>query len=77
MLMFAGVGEECRGLAGCPLRWLGTLGVGARVDKGTPGDLDLNLLLTPSPRRQRHCAQVTSPVWASGFHLALCLRELD
>lgn len=43
-----GRGRNAGGLAGCPLGWLGTLGSGgARVDKGIPGDLDLNLLLAP------------------------------
>lgn len=47
--MFAGVrGRKEGGLAGCPPCWLGTLGVGrAGVHKGTPEDLDLNLLLAP------------------------------
>ena len=43
-----GGGRKEGGLAGCPLCWLGTLGSGgARVDKGTPEDLNLNLLLAP------------------------------
>lgn len=71
-LCLRGSGEECRGTGRLPtgLAW-DTREWGGQGGQGDTRRPRLEPPPRASPRRQRHYAQVTSPVWGLSFHLAL------